>query len=119
MSENYYFITNKYNCYGDVVGRGNFINGKLNGKGCLHTKIGWIKSPHFKDGRVFGLGCVYNDFHEIIFYGIMYNNKMVREYRQYHSFLAEEFNNVSNNPNVVEQVLRKLSLDLTEDCHTI
>ena len=91
MSDKYYFITNKYNCYGDVVGRGNFINGKLNGRGCLHTKIGWIKSPHFKDGRVFGLGCVYNDFHEVIFYGIMYNNRMIREHRQYHSFLEEEF----------------------------
>lgn len=119
MTSNYYFITNKYNRYGDVVGRGNFINGELNGKGCLYTSIGWIKSPHFKDGRVFGLGCILNDYHEVIFYGIMYNNKMVREHRQFHTFLQDEYQYVKNNPRVVEQVLRKLSLDLTEDSYTI
>lgn len=113
MSGGCYFITNQYNSYGDVVGRGEFVDGKLNGKGVLHTRSGWIKSPHFKDGRVFGLGCIYNDLHEVVFYGIMYNNKMVREKRFYHAFLHDEFHKIQRQPPVVEQVLRKLSLDLS------
>lgn len=106
-------ITNKYNMYGDVVGKGIFVNGKLNGKGCLYTSNGWIKSPYFKDGRVFGLACIYNDYHEVIFYGIMYNNKIVKEKWQHHQFLHAEYQMVTRSPRIVEEVLRKLSLDLT------
>ena len=105
-------VSNKYNIYGDIIGRGVFINGELNGKGTTYTpQMGWIKSPYFRKGKVFGLACIYNNHHEVIFYGTMYNNKKVKESYEYHPFLHKEYNLVVNH--VVHDVIRKLSLDLT------
>lgn len=83
----------KFNMFGDIIAHGNFINGVLHGTGCIynHEKHQWMKSPHFQYGSIFGLAAVYDVNHDIIFYGWMFNNKMVKEEHIYHPYLKNEF----------------------------
>ena len=83
----------KFNTYGDVVSFGNFVNYQLHGCGCTydHVRHQWIKSPHFQNGSVFGLATVYDVNHDIIFFGWMFNDEMVKEEHIYHPYLKEEY----------------------------
>lgn len=86
----------KFNRFGDVISHGSYINGNLHGVGCTynHQNHQWIKSPHFQHGKVFGIAVVFDVNHDIIFYGWMFDDEMVKEEHIYHPFLKEEFTTV-------------------------
>lgn len=83
----------KFNTYGDVISFGSYVNNTLHGSGCTynHQTHEWIKSPHFQHGSVFGLAAVFDTNHEIVFYGWMFNNEMVKQENIYHPFLHHEY----------------------------
>ena len=83
----------KFNMFGDVVAHGSFLKGVLHGVGCIynHEKHQWHKSPHFQYGSIFGLAAIFDLNHDIIFYGWMFNNEMVKEEHIYHPYLKNEF----------------------------
>lgn len=98
----------KYNKFGDIVAYGSFCNGMLHGVGCTynHEKHQWIKSPHFQCNSIFGLAVVFDVNHDIIFYGWMFNNRMVKEERIYHPFLKKEFLRVQKQEHT-DTIIRK------------
>lgn len=96
------------NVYGDIIARGMFVNNELNGCGCKWSVHGWIKSPHFIKNRVFGLACIFDVNDDIIFYGYMYNDKIVTEKLEYHPFLSNEYDLVCKPPDYVHSVVRFL-----------
>lgn len=98
----------RLNRFGDVVARGHFKNNKLSGRGCKYdpTFHGWIKSPHFIDDSVYGLAVIFDVNDDIVFYGIMYNDKIVREEIVYHAFLASEYNLVQDPPDYIRSVVK-------------
>jgi hypothetical protein len=85
--------SHKYNKFGDIISHGSYVNGNLHGAGCSYDHVNhqWIKSPHFQNGKVFGLAAVFDVNHEIIFYGWMFDSAMKKEEHIYHPFLIEEY----------------------------
>ena len=82
-----------FNAYGDIIAFGHFVNNRLHGNGCMYKHVNhqWIRSPHFMNGSVFGLAAVFDVNHDIIFYGWMFDDKMVKEELIYHPYLRHEY----------------------------
>lgn len=103
-------ISYKFNKYNDIVSFGNYVNNQLHGSGCKynHDNHQWIKSPHFQHGSVFGLAAVYDVNHDIIFYGWMFNNKLVKEEHTYHPYLHKEYISVKKHEKQDEHMMKEL-----------
>ncbi len=119
MKNNVIVKSEKFNTYGDVISFGNYVNNILHSSGCLynHTRHEWIKSPHFQHGSVFGLAAVYDVNHEVVFYGWMFNDNMVREEHVYHPYLHHEYFTVQKYKKQDEHMEKQLYkiLDSQED----
>lgn len=100
----------QYNRFGDVISHGNYIDGLLHGVGCTydHQTHQWIKSPHFQHGEVYGLSVVFDVNHDIIFYGWMFNNKMVKEEHIYHPFLNDEYIAVQKYEHMDKKMMKQI-----------
>jgi len=100
----------KFNKYGDIISFGNYSNYRLHGSGCTynHTRHQWIKSPHFQNGSVFGLATVFDVNHEIIFFGWMFNDEMVKEEHIYHPYLQEEYTTVKKHEKQDENMMKEI-----------
>lgn len=85
--------SHRFNKYGDIVASGSFVNCKLQGCGCKYDAATrcWIKSPHFINDAVYGLAVIFDINNDIIFYGYMYNDEIVRENISYHPFFKKEY----------------------------
>lgn len=97
VENNVIIQSHRFNKYGDIVASGSFVNCTLQGCGCKYdagTRC-WIKSPHFINDAVYGIAVVFDVNNDIIFYGYMYNNEIVRENISYHPFLEKEYNAVT------------------------
>ena len=105
----------KFNRFGDVISHGNYIDGLLHGMGCAydHQNHQWIKSPHFQNGKVYGLAAVFDENHEIIFYGWMFNSIMKKEEHVYHPFLIEEYKAVQKYEHI-DKIMMKQIFDLLD-----
>ena len=105
----------KFNRFGDVISHGNYIDGLLHGMGCAydHQNHQWIKSPHFQNGKVYGLAAVFDENHEIIFYGWMFNSIMKKEEHVYHPFLIEEYKAVQIYEHI-DKIMMKQIFDLLD-----
>lgn len=100
----------KFNRFGDVISHGNYIDGLLHGMGCAydHQNHQWIKSPHFQNGKVYGLAAVFDENHEIIFYGWMFNNVMKKEEHIFHPFLIEEYKAVQKYEHKDKKMMKQI-----------
>lgn len=100
----------KFNKFGDVISFGNFVNNKLHGCGCYynHSTHQWVKSPHFQHGSVFGLAAVYDLNHDVIFFGWMFNDEMVKQEHIYHPYLQEEYFHVKKYDKEDEKICKEI-----------
>ncbi len=81
----------KINSYGDVIEKGRYLDGKLNGEGVRWRNGKWYKSPHFYDGEIHGLFCTYCNIDSLPdFYGVMKDGKTY-ELLEFHPMLCEEY----------------------------
>lgn len=123
IKNNIVIKSQQFNRYGDIISHGNYINGKLHGAGCSyhHENHQWIKSPHFQQGKVFGLAVVYDVNHDIIFYGWMFNDEMVKEEHIYHPYLKEEFLAVQKDDHMDKKIMKQIydMLDSEENVVTV
>ena len=110
IRNNIIYKSYKFNKYGDIISFGNYSNNQLHGSGCTynHARHQWIKSPHFQNGSVFGLATVYDVNHEIIFFGWMFNDEMVREEHVYHPYLQEEYMTVKKHEKQDENMMKEI-----------
>ena len=102
--------SHKYNKFGDIISHGSYVNGSLNGAGCSydHVKHQWVKSPHFQNGKVYGLAAVFDVNHEIIFYGWMFNSDMKKEEHIFHPFLKDEFSAVQKYEHIDKKMMKHI-----------
>lgn len=100
----------QFNRFGDVISHGSYVNGLLHGVGCTydHQTHQWIKSPHFEQGKVYGLAVVFDVNHEIIFYGWMFNNVMKKEEHIYHPYLKQEFSAVQKYEHIDKKMMKNI-----------
>lgn len=93
-----YLRTDLFNVFGDVIATGDFSKRSLNGEGCkyIEEQKAWFKSPHFKHNHVYGLCAVLDEQHNVIFYGYVYKNQLVKEHLTYHPFLHDEYMRTTN-----------------------
>lgn len=78
-----------YNSFGEVVERGRYLHGKLNGEGIRFNKK-WFKSPHFYNGVINGLYCTYDDEGTVDFYGTL-KDGISKECLEFHPLLLKEY----------------------------